>query len=180
MTVLGPPAALNETFLPGGATHGRVSLFYHFEADLLDSYRFADWLDLLHEEIAYEMPVRSTTLLVDGDGFQDTNFFLENLSSLTTRVRRLETNFAWAETPPSRSRHFVTNVLIETQARDGTLSVRSNLLLNRTRAEGGNQTLTASRRDQLVPDPDCLFRIKGRRVLLDQTVVSATNLSLFF
>lgn len=170
---------LDERLLPGGTLHGRVVHFYHVEADLLDSHRYADWFELLHPDISYEMPVRTTELLAVGDGVSEMAFFAENRSSMGTRVRRLQTEFAWAETPPSRTRHFVTNVTIVDAASDGVLGVRSNVLMNRTRGDGGNQTLTASRCDELVPDPDRLFSIRRRRLLLDQTVVAATNLSVF-
>lgn len=174
-------AAHDARLLPGGARHAAVTAFYYRESDLLDENRFAEWLALLDEEISYEMPVRTTEMLANGDGFSaETSFFAENHSSMATRVERLATSFAWAEVPPSRTRHFVTNVVIDGEDAEGTLSVRANVLLNRTRADGGNQTLTASRRDVLVPAGENDFRIRRRRVLLDQTVVSATNLSVFF
>ena len=171
--------ALDERLLPGGSLHGRVVHFYCVEADLLDSHRYAEWLELFHPEVSYEMPVRTTELLAVGDGVSEMAFFSENWSSMETRVRRLPTDFAWAETPPSRTRHFVTNVMISGVADGGDLSVQSNVLVNRTRGDGGNQTLTAFRRDQLVPDSAKLFLIRRRHLLLDQTVVAATNLSVF-
>jgi len=173
------PSDLDERLLPGGLLHGRVVFFYDVEADLLDGHRYADWLALLHHDIAYEMPVRTTEVLAVGDGVSEMAFFSENRSSMETRVRRLQTDFAWAETPPSRTRHFVTNVTILGESADGVLNVRANLLVNRTRGEGGNQMLTASRTDELVPNPVRLFSIRRRRILLDQTVVAATNLSVF-
>ena len=171
--------ALDERVLPGGTLHGRVVHFYTLEADLLDNYRFAEWFDLLHPEITYEMPVRTTELLAVGDGVSETAFFSENWSSMQTRVRRLQTEFAWAETPPSRTRHLVTNVLIAEIRDGGALAVQSNVLLNRTRGDGGNQMLTAVRQDELVPDRARLFLLRRRRLLLDQTVLAATNLSVF-
>ena len=170
---------LDERLLPGGPLHGRVVHFYDVEADLLDSHRYVDWLELLHPDISYEMPVRTTEVLAAGDGVSEMAFFSENRSSMETRVRRLQTEFAWAETPPSRTRHFVTNVTILGEGADGVLHVRANLLVNRTRGEGGNQMLTANRTDELVPEPVRLFTIRRRRLLLDQTVVAATNLSVF-
>jgi 3-phenylpropionate/cinnamic acid dioxygenase small subunit len=171
--------ALDERLLPGGMLHGRVVHFYSVEADLLDSHRYADWFELFHPEISYEMPVRTTELLAVGDGVSEMAFFSENWSSIKTRVRRLQTDFAWAEAPPSRTRHFVTNVMITEAAAGGALSVQSNVLVNRTRGDGGNQTLTAFRRDELVPDSAKLFLVRRRYLLLDQTVVAATNLSVF-
>ena len=57
------------------------------------------------------MPVRVTTAL--GAGF-DTSpgmaHFDENMYSLSRRVARFITEHAWTEDPPSRLRHFITNV----------------------------------------------------------------------
>jgi 3-phenylpropionate/cinnamic acid dioxygenase small subunit len=170
---------LDERLLPGGALHGRVVHFYNVEADLLDNHRYAEWFELLHPDISYEMPVRTTELLTVGDGISQMAYFCENRSSMETRVRRLQTDFAWAETPPSRTRHFVTNVMVVEARDEGVLRVRSNVLLNRSRGEGGNQMLTVMRDDELVPDANRLFSIRRRRLMLDQTVVSATNLSVF-
>jgi len=163
--------------LPSSELHGRVAAFLYHEAELLDGNRFAEWLDLLTPDIEYRMPVRTTQFLTDGDGFEEFEFFSENLASLTTRVRRLETEFAWAEVPPSRARHFVSNVIVE-EAGDG-LDVRSNFLVTRTRQDLGYQMFTGVRHDRLFPAGDA-FRIARRTILVDQTVITATNLSVFF
>jgi 3-phenylpropionate/cinnamic acid dioxygenase small subunit len=101
----------------------------------------------------------------------------ENHASLTTRVRRLETEFAWAEVPPSRTRHFVSNVIVE---QDGdALEVRLSFIVTRTRQDLDYQMYTGQRIDRLVPDGDS-FKISRRKVLADQTVITATNLSVLF
>ena len=98
---------------PGSVLYGEIVEFLYREAELLDSNRFGDWLSLLAEDIHYVMPVRTTQFRAKGEGFQDVAFFEENFASLRTRVKRLETDFAWAETPPSRTRHFITNILAD-------------------------------------------------------------------
>jgi PAH dioxygenase small subunit len=169
--------AVSVAVLPSTELHGRVCAFLYHEAELLDSNRLAEWLELLDPEIEYRMPLRTTQFLTDGDGFQSFEFFSENLASLTTRVRRLETEFAWAEVPPSRPRHFVSNVIVE----DGgdVLEVRSSFLLTRTRQDLGYQMFTGVRHDRLLPAGDS-FRIARRIILVDQTVITATNLSILF
>jgi PAH dioxygenase small subunit len=168
---------MSAAVLPGTELYGRVAAFLYHEAELLDENRFAEWLELLEPEIEYRMPVRTTQFLTDGDGFQDFEFFSENLASLTTRVRRLETEFAWAEVPPSRPRHFLSNVVVE-ENEDG-VDVRSSFILTRTRQDLGYQMFTGVRRDRLVPHSDA-FRIARRTILIDQTVITATNLSVLF
>lgn len=167
------------TIAPHTELYGEVVAFLNREADLLDEYRFADWLKLLAPDITYRMPVRTTQFLTDGAGFHaDMEYFSDDFASLETRVKRLETEFAWAETPPSRTRHFVSNVFVE-EAEAGELAVRSSFLITRTRADLGYQLFTGVRRDRLTR-ADGELRIRERVILADQTVITATNLSVLF
>jgi 3-phenylpropionate/cinnamic acid dioxygenase small subunit len=171
-------ATVGQPVLPHTELYGEVLEFLHREAELLDTYRFADWVALFTDDIEYRMPVRSTRFLTDGEGFEEFEFFSENLASLTTRVRRLETEFAWAEAPPSRTRHFVSNVIVE-QAAAGELEVRSGFMVTRTRSDLDHQLFTGVRHDLLVRSGET-FAIRRRRILVDQTVITATNLSVLF
>ena len=57
------------------------------------------------------MPVRVTTARGAGfDSLADMGHFDEDMYALRKRVQRLATEHAWTEDPPSRTRHFVTNV----------------------------------------------------------------------
>lgn len=60
-------------------------------------------------------------------------FFEDTKTSLNLRVKRLSTTSAWAENPAPRTRHFVSNILVESES-DQELSVRSHFLLMRSRA----------------------------------------------
>jgi PAH dioxygenase small subunit len=164
--------------LPHTELYGRVLEFLHREAEMLDTYKFDAWLSLFTEDIDYRMPVRTTRFLTEGEGFEDDfGLMSENHASLTTRVRRLETEFAWAEVPPSRTRHFVSNVIVE---QDGdALDVRACFMVTRTRQDLDYQMYTGLRKDRLVPDGDS-FKIARRTVFSDQTVITATNLSVLF
>jgi 3-phenylpropionate/cinnamic acid dioxygenase small subunit len=95
-------------------------------------------------------------------------------------VRRLETDAAWAETPPSRTRHYVSNLLIGPGSRDDELLAATNFMITRTRGEQGYQLFTGRREDTLRRAGDDSFRIAKRRILVDQTVITATNLSILF
>jgi 3-phenylpropionate/cinnamic acid dioxygenase small subunit len=170
---------VSTAVLPHTELHGRITGFLYHEAELLDTYKFSDWLELLTPEIEYRMPVRTTQFLTDGEGFQEFEFFNDNMASLTTRVKRLETEFAWAEVPPSRTRHFVSNVIVE-EAGDGDgYDVRASFLVTRTRQDLDYQMFTGVRHDRLVPAGDA-FAIAKRTIYVDQTVITATNLSVLF
>jgi 3-phenylpropionate/cinnamic acid dioxygenase small subunit len=165
---------------PGGALYGEVLEFLYREAELLDSNRYSDWLALFADDLRYEMPVRTTQYLSQGPGFQTMAFFDDNMQSLTTRVKRLQTDTAWAETPPSRTRHFVSNLLIAPGTRDDECVAATSFMITRTRGEQGYQLFTGRREDTLRRVAEGSFRIARRRILVDQTVITATNLSILF
>jgi 3-phenylpropionate/cinnamic acid dioxygenase small subunit len=172
------PPPPRTVVLPSTELHGRVTQFLNNEAELLDTYRFDEWLATFTADVEYRMPVRTTQFLTEGDGFGEFELMSENMASLTTRVRRLETEFAWAETPPSRTRHFITNVIVE-EADDAALMVRSSFLITRTRLDLDYQMFTGVRHDRVLRDGDG-FKVSRRRILVDQTVITATNLSVLF
>jgi 3-phenylpropionate/cinnamic acid dioxygenase small subunit len=165
---------------PGTVLYGEFLEFLYREAELLDCNRFSDWLALFTEDIRYDMPVRTTQFLSSGTGFQRVAFIDDNIHSLRTRIRRLETDSAWAETPPSRTRHFVSNVLAAPGARAGEYAVTVNFMVTRCRGDQGYQFYTGRREDTLRRDSTGQLRIARRRILVDQTVITATNLSILF
>jgi PAH dioxygenase small subunit len=166
--------------LPGGRVYAEVTTLLYREADLLDNYRFAEWLEMLAPDIHYKMPVRTSQFLTDGKGFDaKATFFDDDLESLTTRVKRLETEFAWAETPPSRTRHFISNTMLE-EGEDENLVARSHFMVTRTRSDNGYQMFTGERQDTLRRGGDGSLVFAKRLILPDQTTITATNLSVFF
>ncbi|MDI9897397.1 aromatic-ring-hydroxylating dioxygenase subunit beta [Rhodococcus sp. IEGM 1381] len=165
--------------LPNTELYGELLEFYHNEAELLDQYGYMTWVELFTKDTEYRMPVRTTQFLTDGDGFHDFDFFTDDWQTLYTRARRLETEFAWAETPPSRTRHFVSNLRLGSDPENGEVAARSNFFITRTRQDRDYQMFTGSRHDRLVREGDS-FKIKRRTILVDQTVITGTNLSIFF
>jgi 3-phenylpropionate/cinnamic acid dioxygenase small subunit len=175
-------SALAETpgeLLPGGTLYAEVLTLLYREADLLDNYRFAEWLEMMAPDLTYAMPVRTSQFLTDGKGFDpQATFFDDDLESLTTRVKRLETEFAWAETPPSRTRHFISNTILE-PCDEGEARARSHFMVTRTRSDNGYQMFTGERQDTLRRADDGALRFARRVILPDQTTITATNLSVF-
>ena len=88
--------------------------FLYFEAQLLDEGRLHDWLDLLTKDIDYKVPVRTTREKSKGSPFSDkTFFFSETFGSLDLRIKRLDSEYAWADDPPSRTRRNINNIRVE-------------------------------------------------------------------
>ncbi len=97
----------------------QVEDFYYLEAELLDERKLREWFELLAEDIRYWMPVRhnplerpasvSEELSAPGDAY----YFDDDWKSLKIRVERAYSKIGWAEVPPSRTRHLITNIRIK-------------------------------------------------------------------
>jgi 3-phenylpropionate/cinnamic acid dioxygenase small subunit len=164
----------------GTPLYHEVVDFLYAEADLLDRRDLRAWLGLLTDDIRYVVPVRVTTAhTLDGSALEDMAHFDEDRYSLRKRVERFETEHAWAEDPPSRTRHFVTNVRCWEGPSAGELEAESNLLLFRSRGDVREHDLLSGRRnDTLRRTPDGL-RLARREVVLDESVLRTQNLAVF-
>lgn len=163
----------------GTPEYSEIVEWLYREAQLLDNGEFAAWFELMTSDILYEMPTRTAVMPSQGRGFHpDFGFFAESHSSLELRVKRLGTSQAWAEQPRSRTRHFVSNVLIERTA-DGAYAVTTAFMVTRIRSHRHYDFFTGERVDVLRREGTNL-KLARRTILLDQTVLDSHNLSLFF
>jgi biphenyl 2,3-dioxygenase beta subunit len=104
-------------------------------------------------------------------------YFDDTKETLRIRVERLYARNAWAEMPPSRTRHLITNVRIKSD--DGQeIDARSNFLVYRTRMETDQDLFVGMREDRLRRIGGA-FRISRRTIILDQAVLTAKNISIF-
>lgn len=147
------------------------------EAALLDAGQYEEWLALFTDDVEYNAPIRVTRKSGNSGVVDSIGWFEDNRQSLGLRVQRLATDVAWAEDPPSMTRRFVTNLRITPS--DEGYTVVSNLMLFRSRGDGGTYDLIVGERtDQLrVVDGD--LKISRRRVLLDQASLGTKNLGVF-
>jgi 3-phenylpropionate/cinnamic acid dioxygenase small subunit len=127
-----------------------VEQFLYREARLLDERRFREWLELFTDDVHYWMGARSNRYprtskaisilspnrYVEDDHTRadELSIFDETKETLSGRVARLETGMAWAEDPPSRTRHLITNIELAAEA-GPELTVHSNFIVYRSRAE---------------------------------------------
>lgn len=161
----------------------RVQQFLHREARLLDDHHLMEWLELFSDELRYWMPVVTNRTGRDIGKeislFGEVAHFDDDKVSLTNRVKRLATGMAWAETPPSRTRHVISNVEILEKLNQGSLKVRSNYLLYRSHLEYDFEIFSGYREDTLQPHGES-WLISRRDIILDQSVVTQKNLGIFF
>lgn len=161
-----------------------IERFLYHEARLLDERRFGEWYELFTDDVRYFMPLRRNRLRREQDaeltGGDDLSYFDDDKRFLHSRILRLETGMAWAEDPPSRTRHLVTNVLVDVvEDAPGEYEVASNFLLYRNRLETEVDLFAGCRQDVLRREAGGL-RIASRTILLDQNVLLSKNLSVFF
>ena len=172
-----------------------VEQFLYREARLLDERRFHEWLELFTEDVRYWMAGRrnrypkssKAIAMLDPDRYvvedstEDVELAIldENKQTLSARVARLDTGMAWAEDPPSRTRHLLANIEVETGSAGSELNVRANFIVYRSRSETEQDFYVGARRDvlRLV---DGAWKIANRKLILDQNVLLAKNVSIFF
>jgi 3-phenylpropionate/cinnamic acid dioxygenase small subunit len=161
----------------------RVEEFLYLEAQLLDERRFEEWLDLLADDVRYWMPMTRNvrfdeTQRAETRERQDVNWFDEGKRTLRLRVQQIRTGVHWSEEPLSRTCHSVTNVQLDAVATD-TVSVRSRFLIYRNRGDTEVDLFAGKREDLLVRAVDG-FLLRHRKIVLDQNVLLAKNLTIFF
>ena len=162
-----------------------IEQFLYHEAALLAEREYRDWLDLFAPDVHYWMPTRYNRLRremhKEFSEPDETAFFDEDYDSLSRRITRLETGMAWAEDPPSRTRHLFTNIrVVPTEAAD-EFEVHCNFLLYRSRLEHDVEFFVGARHDRIRRvDRGVGWEIARRKVVLDQSTLNAKNLSMFF
>lgn len=150
------------------------------EAEFLDERRWREWLQLLTDDIVYAMPVRVTKeRSLEASVLTDMDHFREDLFSLRKRVERLETEYAWTEDPPSRTRHFISNIRVARGERADELAARSYLLLFRSRGDVRPAEMLSAERVDVLRRVDGTLRLARRTILVDEAVLRTQNLSIF-
>jgi 3-phenylpropionate/cinnamic acid dioxygenase small subunit len=165
-----------------------VEEFLFFEADLLDQWRYREWLELTTDDIRYWMPVRRNVKFGNWERERSAElaelaWFDENRRTLEMRVEQLMTGEHWAAEPLSRVSHLITNVRVADRVERESveeLTVRCRFLVYRNHLDDEEAVLIGKREDVLrrVDDrPDADLRLARRSIFLDQSVLLAKNLT---
>ncbi|TLP71208.1 3-phenylpropionate/cinnamic acid dioxygenase subunit beta [Nesterenkonia sphaerica] len=150
------------------------------EAYLLDAQEYGEWLSRITDDIHYFMPVRVTTAIGTGyDTSPGMAHFDENKYSLSRRVARFATEHAWTEDPPSRLRHFITNVRTFATPSEHELIVESAELLFRSRGANHESALVSAGREDLLRNEDGEWKLARRYIAVDESVIRMQNLAIF-
>ena len=164
-----------------------IEQFLYHEAELLDERRYEEWLALFAEDAQYFMPMRRNVPHDEPEreftrAGSDVNWFDEGKDTLTRRVKQILTGIHWAEEPPSRICHMISNVQVVSApsgAASGEVTVKSRFLVYRNRVETETDFLVGKREDVL-RRVNGGWQIARRKIILDQNVLLAKNLTVFF
>ena len=98
-----------------------VEQFLYSQADLLDSRKWQDWIDLFTPDGVYWMPADPAHQHWDGMPA----IFAEDKNLMTVRMKRVMHPDAWSQRPLWGTNHLVSNVVIDKVAKNGDVTARS-------------------------------------------------------
>jgi 3-phenylpropionate/cinnamic acid dioxygenase small subunit len=161
--------------------------FFHKEADLLDERDYDRWLELLTEDIVYWMPMRKNVSYANRDkditAEDDVAWFHDDKETLRKRVKQIQTGIHWADEPISRVAHVITNIRLAEPtavlAEGAKTTTKCRFIVYRNRLESETDLLVGRREDTLTRVNGEL-KIARRKIILDQSVLLAKNLTMFF
>jgi len=135
-------------------------LFYR-EAALLDEWRLEEWLNLLTDDVVYQVP---PTDVPEGDARNTLFIIADDAVRIRSRVKQLLGKAAWAENPHSRTRRLITNVQVLGIDGDSIL-VTANFAVHRMRYESVDTYI--GHYDYKLVRAGTELRIRERRAILD-------------
>jgi p-cumate 2,3-dioxygenase beta subunit len=143
-------------------TRNDIEEFLYREAALLDAWKLEDWLSLFTEDAHYHVPTVGTAADVQPD---NTLFYIaDDRARMQERVIRLQKKGAHVEWPRSRTRHMVSNVLID--SREGNEFLVSAAFSVYRFKNGHTDNYVGSYRYRLTVEGSTL-RIREKRCMLD-------------
>jgi ethylbenzene dioxygenase beta subunit len=105
--------------------------------------------------------------------------FDDDMLGLRRRVTRFLHDTAWAEDPPTRSCHMISNVQVELSERAEEIIAHSVFVNCRGRNETEEDWLCGRRKDTLRRLENGELRLARREIYITQSVLLAKNLNVF-
>jgi ethylbenzene dioxygenase subunit beta len=109
-------------------TRDEAERFLIREAHLLDERRFEEWLALFDQDCLYWLPIG------EDESELEPSIVYDPRPRLEERVFRLIETRAYAQEPPSRTQHNVTNVEVEDGGAAGLVRLRCNVTILEVRS----------------------------------------------
>ncbi len=162
-----------------------VEDFLWHEADLLDEFRYKEWLDLLTDDMTYWMPIRQNVpsremeneMAVEGPA--EVSWYSDDKPILEDRVGQILTHVHWADEPFSRVTHMISNIRVLDRNGPDEIRVKCRFLFYRNRHADEESTFIGKRIDTLRRTDDG-WKISRREIYLDESVMLFKNFTNFF
>ena len=98
----------------GSDVHFAVAQFLYRQADLLDSKRWQEWIDLFADDGVYWMPPDASYKTWEGMPA----IFAEDKNLMNVRMKRVLHPDAWSQRPLWETNHVVSNIVIEKELKN--------------------------------------------------------------
>jgi len=139
----------------------QFEIFLIHEGRLLDDREFESWMDLFTEDGLYWVPSTPG----QPDPYNQASLFFDDRQLMKTRIERLRHPRIHIQTPPSRTNHMVSNVIVEeADEKTGTYLVSSSMMMGEYRLDV-QRFFMGRQFHRLVHDGDS-FRIALKRINL--------------
>lgn len=179
--------AMSETPSGTGASGERTTFdrdavvsFVHDETHLLNEERYEEWLGLLSEDFDYRLPTPQVRDDPRVRPYSDRSLLAwESVHSLRLRFERIQTDYAWADRPPSFHRRHLTAVRVAPGAVEGEWTVSADEIVARSRVPEGTHMVSALRED-LVRVEEGRLRLARRTVFVDLNRPALAQIALLF
>lgn len=159
-----------------------IERFLFREARLLDGEHWEEWLSLMTPDIHYWMPAIENRRRADRLGAYGQGrgaYFDDSYADLARRVARFVQPSAWAEDPPTRHVHVISNVEAYRAMTDDEFIVHSVFVNYRSRGESDNDLLLG-RREDVLREIEGKLRIARRKIIITQSLLMSKNINTFF
>lgn len=165
-----------------------ITQFLYQESDYLDERDYDSWLTMLHPDVRYFIPLVRNVPRKSTEEYtreqQDNAWMDEGFLTIEKRIKQFKTNIHWAEEPPSRVAHLVTNTrILSTEGEVGSrvLETKSRVLVYQNRIDDEENLFVAKRMDRLIEVPESQhgWQLLHRTVHLNQSVLLAKALTVF-
>ncbi len=158
-----------------------IRAFLLREARLLDDESWDAWLITLSEEIHYWMPGIENRRREDPKGnhsLEHMAYFDDSLRDLKRRVARFKQPSAWAENPPTRHVHIVTNIEVFAADQEGDFLAYSCFSNIRSRGLDEQHVLYGRRQDVIRREGDGLKLVR-RKIVIPNAMLPGKNINTF-
>ncbi|AQY66176.1 3-phenylpropionate/cinnamic acid dioxygenase subunit beta [Pseudomonas veronii] len=159
----------------------RVEQFLLREARLLDGECWDAWLHGLSEAIHYWMPGIENRRREDKSGpyrLEHMAFFDDGMRELKRRVARFKQPSAWAENPPTRNVHLISNIEVYAGPAPDEYLAYSCFINVRSRGLDEHHQIAGRREDVLRLEADGLKLLK-RKILIPNAMLLCKNINTF-